>query len=104
MDENRRLPRLSARREELQYRIYGNNEQIKYMRAPGWQGQDREQAIGNLMTENALYQAEIEEIDFVTDRNVENGRVDWSMRAYMLLVSVATIVALLAVYGLARAL
>lgn len=100
MDEKRKLPRLNARREELQYRIYGNNEQIKYMRAPGWQGQDREQAIGNLMMENALYQAEIEEIESVSS----NGHSEWSNRAYMVLIMVALVVAVLALYGVVRAL
>lgn len=103
-EDRRTLPRLAARREELLFRVYGNNEQIRYMRAPGWQGEDREQAIGNLMMENALYQEEIEEIVFVTSLIADDGKTEWSNRAYMLLLIVALLVSFLVLYGVMRSL
>lgn len=103
MNEQQQFPRLQARREELQYRIHANNEQIRYFRSPGVEAADRELAVSNLMMENALNQAEIEEIAAVVDR-FDHSSNEWSRRAYMVLFVVALVVLTLAIIGLGRAL
>lgn len=101
MDERKNLPRLTERREVLQYRIFGNNEQIRFYRDPKSSLAEKEVAIANLMAENALFQAEIEELNYVLDRNTF-GSADWSRRAYVLLLVIATVVMALVLYAMVR--